>query len=52
MVNDDAKLQPAIAVANAGLHEVEDYVDELEPACWPAGRLRVAVCVLPDHNSI
>ena len=30
MVNDDAKLQAALSPANAGVHEVKDYVDELE----------------------
>jgi len=30
MVNDDAKLQAALSPANAGVHEVKDYVNELE----------------------
>jgi hypothetical protein len=30
MVNDDAKLQAALSVANAGMHEVKNYMDELE----------------------
>ena len=30
MVNDDAKLQAASSFANAGVHEVKDYVDELK----------------------
>lgn len=29
MVNDDAKLQAGLLVANAVMHEVKDYVDEL-----------------------
>ena len=36
MVNDDAKLQAALSTANAGMHEVKDYADELE---W-AGKFR------------
>ena len=30
MVNDDAKLQAGLFIANAVVHEVKDYVDELE----------------------
>ena len=30
MVNDDAKLQVGLFVANAGAHEVKEWVDELE----------------------
>jgi hypothetical protein len=30
MVNDDANLHAAFAVANAGMHEVKELVDELK----------------------
>jgi hypothetical protein len=34
MVNDDAKMHTPLPAANAGMHELKDYVDELGDSAW------------------